>query len=163
MHRPPRPPRLLRTSCAASKEMGVKLRGSHVRPSHGGGDGGGGDGGGEGGEGGGRGNKKGSAAPLQLKPSFNCVGSTAACTHFSVTGVGGGDCMGTCEQTLRTAARSLRGWLNSTTTPRSRATCHIRRGHSHMRSKATCRETRPPAILGVRPPAILGVRPPVGS
>ena len=43
----------------------------------------------------------GSGADLQLKPSFDCVGSTAACTHLSVTGVGAGDCIGTCEQTWR--------------------------------------------------------------
>ena len=52
----------------------------------GGGEGGGGEGGGEG--------RKGSAAALQLKPSLSCVTPAAAPTHFSVTGVGGGFCIG---------------------------------------------------------------------
>ena len=61
----------------------------------GGGEGGGGVGGGEGGGGeGGGGTVNGSVTFLQLKPSFDCVTSTAADTHFSFTAAGAGDCVG---------------------------------------------------------------------
>ena len=49
----------------------------------------------------------GSGADLQLKPSFDCVGSTAACTHLSVTGVEQATASH-CEQTWRRTNRTRR-------------------------------------------------------